>query len=77
MKGWEISDAKINILVKSFSGVTVDDMRNFLKPTIRKYPDKPIIHAGINDARSSNPKTIVDKITQLAEQFKQESSKQK
>ena len=75
VKGWELSDAKMNFSVKSFSGATVDDMRDYVKPTIRKHPDKLVIHAGINDARSSNPKTIADEITELTEQFKQESSK--
>jgi lysophospholipase L1-like esterase len=55
--------------VKSFSGATVDD-----KPTIRKHPDKLVIHAGTNDVRSSSPRTIANKVTELAEQFKQESN---
>ena len=71
VKAWELSDAKMNVSVKSFSGATVDDMRDFLMPTTRRHPDKLVIHAGTNDARSSNPKTIADKITELAEQFKQ------
>jgi hypothetical protein len=31
-------------------------MSDFLKPTIRKHPDKLIIHAGTNDIRKSDPK---------------------
>lgn len=74
VKGWELSNAEQNVSVKSFSGATVDDMVDFLKPTIRKRPDKLVIHAGTNDVRSSNPKTIADKVIELAENFKEKSS---
>lgn len=74
VKGWELSNAEQNVSVKSFSGATVDDMGDFLKPSIRKHPDKLIIHAGTNDVRSSSPTTIAEKVTELAEQFKKESN---
>ena len=52
VKGWELSNAVQNVSVKSFSGATVDDMGDFLKPTIRKHPNKLVsIHAGTNDVR--------------------------
>ena len=74
VKGWELSNDEQIVSVKSFSGATVDDMGDFLKPSIRKRPDKLIIHAGTNDVRSSSPTTIAKKVTELAEQFKKESS---
>ena len=58
--------------VKSFSGATVDDMSHFLKLSIRKKPNKLIIHAGTNDVRRSSPKIIAEKV-KLAENFKNES----
>ena len=74
VKGWELSTGQQNVSVKSFSGATVDDMRDFLKPTLRKHPDKLIIHVGTNDIRKSDPKIVADKVTIPAKQFKKDSS---
>ena len=74
VKGWELSTGQQNVSVKSFSGATVDDMSDFLKPTLRKHPDKLIIHVGTNDIRKSDPKIVADKVTILAKQFKKDSS---
>ena len=65
VKGWELSNAERNISVKSFSGATLNDMSDFLKPTDRKQPNKLIIHAGTNDLRRSNPKEVVHRIVEL------------
>lgn len=72
VKGWEVSNTDRNVIVKSFSGATVNDMSDFLKPTARKQPDKLIIHAGTNDIRYSSPKEIAKKIIELAENFKKD-----
>ena len=37
--GWELSNAKQRVSVKSFSGSTAEDMKDYLKPLIRKKPD--------------------------------------
>ena len=74
VKGWELSTGQQNVSVKPFSGATVDDMSDFLKPTLRKHPDKLIIHVGTNDIRKSDPKIVADKVTILAKQFKKDSS---
>ena len=73
MKGWELSNNKQNVAVKSFSGATVEGMKDFLRRTIRRQPDKLVIHVGTNDIRSSTPQDIADEITEVAQQFKQES----
>ena len=66
------SNTDRNVIVKSFSGATVNDMSDFLKPTARKQPDKLIIHASTNDIRYSSPKEIEKKIIELAENFKKD-----
>ena len=43
IKGWELSNADQIVSVKSFSGATVHDMSDFLKPSIRKHPSKLVI----------------------------------
>ena len=40
VKGWELSNSEQNVAVKSFSGATIEDTNDFLKPTIRRQPDK-------------------------------------
>ena len=77
VKGWELSTGQQNVSVKSFSGATVEDMTDLLKQTSRKHPDKLIIHVGTNDLRKSDPKTVADKVTNLAKQFKKGSSNTK
>ena len=75
VKGWELSNNKQNVAVKSFSGATVEDMNDFLRPTIRRQPDNLVIHVGTNDIRSSTPQNISDEVTKVAQLFKQESRK--
>ena len=75
VKGWELSNSEQNVAVKSFSGATVEDMNDFLKPTIRRQPDKLLIHVGTNDIRSLAPQDIADKVSEVTQQFKQGSRK--
>ena len=75
MKGWELSNTEQNVAVKSFSGATVEDMNDFLRPTTRRQPDKLVIHVGANNIQSSTPQNIADEVTKVAHQFKQESKK--
>ena len=72
IKGWDLSNVKC--ISQVLSGATVDDMSNFLKPTLRKHPDNLIIHVGTNDICKSDPKIVADKVTILAKQFKKDSS---
>jgi hypothetical protein len=75
VKGWELSNTEQNVAVKSFSGATVEDMNDFLRPTTRRKPDKLVIHVGTNNIRSSTPQNVGDEVTKVAHQFQQESKK--
>ena len=44
-----------HVVVKHFSGVKIDDMKNYVKPTQEKQPAQIIVHIGTNDL-SSNKK---------------------
>ena len=48
-------------------------MSDFLRPTIRKKPNK-LIHAGTNDVQHSSPKVIAEKVTKLGGNFRKESN---
>ena len=67
VKGWELSNATERVTVKSFSGATVDDMKDFIKPILRKNPEKLILHIGTNDLRSTDLKVVADKVSNLVQ----------
>ena len=48
------------IKVRSFPGATIADMKDYLKPLLRKNPTTLILHVGTNDA--SNGKENADEI---------------
>ena len=47
-------DRKVN--VKNFPGATIDDMYNYIKPLLKKWPDNIILHVGTNNTVKSHPK---------------------
>ena len=40
---WEMSNTEVSVAVKSFSGAKIDNMNDFLQPTIRRSPDEIIL----------------------------------
>ena len=71
--GWELSDAERRVAVKSFSGSKIEDMRDFLKPLIRKKPDEVILHIGTNDVKdnSKTAEVVAAGILNLGTQIKE------
>ena len=59
--------------VKSFSGATVNDMEDYLKPVLRKEPNKIILHVGTNDLKSVPANRVAEGIANLVTQIKEES----
>ena len=72
VKGWELSDATGRVRVNSFSGANVQDMRDFIKPILRKNPDKLVLYVGTNDLRYSEPKAVGDGIANLVLKIEQQ-----
>lgn len=59
------------LFVKSFSGATVQDMVDYVKPSMRRKPDLIILHAGTNDLRSEKSAEIIaSEIMNLALEMK-------
>ncbi|CAB3980152.1 RNA-directed DNA polymerase from mobile element jockey-like [Paramuricea clavata] len=54
--GWDLSNDKQRVSVKSFSGSKADDMQDYIKPLLRKKPDEIILHVGTNNIKD-NAKT--------------------
>ena len=72
VKGWELSEATEQATVKSFSGASLQDMRDFIKPILRKNSDKLVLHVGTNDLRYSEPKAVADGIANLVLKIEQQ-----
>ena len=51
-------------------------MNDFLKPTIRRQPDKLVIHVGTNDIRRSAPQDIADKVSEMTQSLNKDQEKQ-
>ena len=70
IQGWKLSQSinnKQNVIVKSFSGATVNCMKAYVKPSLDKHPDKIILHVGTNDLKTAlSPENIANGIVELA-----------
>ena len=69
------TNAKVK--VKSFSGATIIDMKDHVKPGLRTNPDNVILHIGTNDIRSKEAPVIVDQLVELCDQIKKSNPKTK
>lgn len=59
VQGWRVLNGKrVKTVVKSFSGASVNDMFDYITPTIRQHPEHIISHVGTNDLRNANPGTV-------------------
>ena len=46
------------VKVRSFSGATIEDIYDYLKPILKKCPDKIILHVGTNNAAREPARTV-------------------
>lgn len=60
--------------VRSESGATVEDMTDYIKPTVRYNPDLIIIHCGTNDLRLRSAEEIATDVIGLAVDVKNEEN---
>jgi len=51
--------------VRSFPGATIMDMRDHIKPLVRKKPAKIILHIATNDATDLNADQILEELLEL------------
>ena len=52
-------------MVKSFSGASVNDMFDYIQPTIRQHPEHIILHVGTKNLKNSNPRKVAERIVDL------------
>ena len=74
VQGWRVSNGKrVKTVVKSFSGASVNDMFDYIKPTIRQHPEHIILHVGTNDLKNSDPREVAERIVDLGNVIETES----
>ena len=74
VQGWRVSNGKrVKTVVKSFSEASVNDMFDYIQPTIRQHPEHIILHVGTNDLKNSNPRKVAEKIVDLGSLVETES----
>ena len=63
------------VKIATFPGCTTRDMKDHIKPLLRRNPDEIIIHVGTNNLRSTNsPRECAEELIDLAESVSSESS---
>ena len=63
------------VYVKSFPGATIEDMADYVRPTMKRSPDLIVLHAGTNNLRDEGPaKRIAENVMKLALEMKNESN---
>lgn len=62
------------VQMPTFPGCTTQDMKDHIKPLLRRNPEEIIIHVGTNNLRSSNPPCeCAEELIDLAESVSSES----
>ena len=72
VQGWDLSRNDKHVAVKSFSGAHIADMEDYLKPLLRKEPDKINLHVGTNNIRDESPRSVAEGIVNLVTQIQQD-----
>ena len=61
-----LSGAKPRLLkVRIFRGDTIDDMKYFLKPCLKRSPTNMILHVGTNNSMNDSSSVILNKLLLL------------
>ena len=72
VNGWQLSNSEQRVSVRSFSGSKTEDMKDYIKPLIRKKPDTIILHIGTNDIKdhTKSAEVVAAEILNLGFQIK-------
>ena len=67
--------ANTKTLIKSFSGATTPDVKDYIKFVLRHNPGKVILHIGTNDIPTKEASVILDKEEDICNGIKRSNSK--
>ena len=74
LEGWKMSYKNNRVIINDFPGSTVDDLKDHIKPIVRREPDRIIIHIGTNNLRQDKPQEIVNKIKDVCDYIEENSN---
>ena len=75
VQGWRVSKGmKVKTVVKAFPGASVEDMLDYVKPTIKYHPEEIILRVGTNDLKPSDSRKVAERIVDLRNFIEAESS---
>ena len=78
VQGWRVSKAtKVKTVVKAFPRASVEDMFDYIKPTMKHRPEEIILHVGTNDLKNSDSRKVAERIFDLGNFIEAESSNTK
>ena len=55
-------DSNKRVIIRTFSGATIEDMKHYVEPTLKRSPKAIIVHAGTNNIPRDRPEEIVSKL---------------
>ena len=61
----KISKRDRKVKVKNFPGATINDMYDYIEPSLKKFPDNIILHSGTNNTLNEPSKMVLDKLLNL------------
>ena len=61
---------KHKIQIKSFPGATVEDLNDYIKPSLKRKPKNIILQVGTNDLKRKSAKDIATNIDKLCKSIK-------
>ena len=67
LQGWKMGNKENRVIINSFSGATVDDMRDHIKPIVRRKANNLIIHCGTNNLQMDKANDIAEKIIDVCQ----------
>ena len=73
VQSWDLSTNDKHVAVKSFSGARIADMDDYLRPVLRKKPDKITLHVGTNNIRNESPRSMAEGIVNLVTRIQHDS----
>ena len=70
----KMSNKSNKITIRSFPGSKVEDMHDYVKPSLKQKPDNIIVHTGTNNLKTDDPTTVAEGIVSICEQIESESN---
>ena len=61
-----------NITIKTFPGAGTEDMKDYIRLSLKTSPDHAILHIGTNDIKKNSFQTLAENVINLANQITSE-----